>query len=95
MIERDEVIRLVNLSKLNMSDSEIDKLTEDMQSVVEFADKINDACPTDVSDYANVQEMRNDEVSESYPREMILRNASTTGNGFFKLPRRSEQCREK
>ena len=41
MVEREEVIKLAKLSKLNLSDEVIDKLTAEMQSIISFADMIS------------------------------------------------------
>ena len=92
MVEREEVIKLAKLSKLTLSDEEIDRLTVDMQSIVSFADMISKA-EFDESDgisIENPQPLREDLVVQSYPRELILKNAPTAEDGFFKLPRRSE-----
>lgn len=92
MVEREEIIKLAKLSKLTLSEAEIDKLTEDMQSIVSFADMISKAefDETDGISIENPQPLREDVVVESYPRELILKNAPTPDDGFFKLPRRSE-----
>lgn len=92
MVERDEVIKLAKLSKLTLSESEIDRLTVDMQSIVSFADMISKAefDETDGISIENPQPLREDIVVESYPRGLILKNAPTAEDGFFKLPRRSE-----
>lgn len=92
MVEREEIIKLAKLSKLTMSDEQIETLTKDMQSIISFADMIEKAkCdePDSIS-ISNPQPLRSDEVHSSYPREEILKNAPTPDDGYFLLPRRAE-----
>ena len=92
MIDRDEIIKLAGLSKLTLSDDEIETLTADMQSIVSFADKICNVNFYDADGICaeNLQPLRDDKVTASYSQETILKNAPTSENGFFKLPRRGE-----
>lgn len=92
MVERDEVVKLAKLSKLTLSDEEIDILTVDMQSIVSFADMISKSKYEEPNGiYAkDVAPLREDVVITSYDREDILKNAPTAEDGYFKLPRRSE-----
>lgn len=92
MVERDEVVKLAKLSKLTLSDKEIDALTVDMQSIVSFADMISKAKYDEPNGiYAeNLAPLREDDVIPSYDREDILKNAPTAEDGYFKLPRRSD-----
>ncbi len=91
MVEREEVIKLAKLSKLNLSDEVIDKLTAEMQSIISFADMISKGkCDfTDVLADGTSPELRKDEVKESYDNEDILKNAPTRDGNYFLLPRRN------
>lgn len=92
MVEKEEIVKLAKLSKLTMSDEQIEALTVDMQSIISFADMIS-AASCDGPDGISIQNpppLRSDSVGESYPREDILKNAPTQEDGYFLLPRRSE-----
>ena len=93
MVERDEVVKLAKLSKLTLSDEEIDILTVDMQSIVSFADMISKSKYDEPNGiYAkDIPPLREDVVVASYDRDDILKNAPTAEDGYFKLPRRSER----
>lgn len=92
MVEKEEIIRLAKLSKLTMSDEQIEALTADMQSIISFADMIGaaDCEEPDGISIDNPPPLRSDDVGDSYPREDILKNAPTCEDGYFLLPRRSE-----
>lgn len=91
MVEREEVIKLAKLSKLNLADDVIDKLTAEMQSIISFADMISKGkCDfTDVLADGESPALRNDAVKDSYPNEDILKNAPTRDGNYFLLPRRN------
>ena len=60
----------------------------DMESIIGFADKLNELDTDGVVPTAHAIPMQNafreDEIKESYPREEILKNApSTDGDGFL------------
>ena len=43
MISKEEVLKIAKLAKLSVEDDEIDKLTLDMSSIIEYADAIASA----------------------------------------------------
>ena len=90
MVEREEVIKRAKLSKLNLSDEVIDKLTAEMQSIISFADMISKGkCDfTDVLADGESPALREDTVRESYSNDDILKNAPTRDGNYFLLPRR-------
>ena len=93
MVEREEVVKLAKLSKLTLSDEEIDRLTGDMQAIVSFADMISKAKYEEADGISanDLPPLREDVVKASYDREDILKNAPTPEDGYFKLPRRNEK----
>lgn len=91
MITKQEVMWLAKLAKLNIEADELDKLTKDMDEIVAFASQI-DSAVADGDEYKgnviNVEELREDEVIESTPQELVLSNSGGGERGFFPLKRR-------
>lgn len=91
-VTHEDVIQMARLSKLFIAESELDKLTEDMNQIIAFADTIN-AAATDDSDFDNinglVNVLREDVVEPSYPREEILYNAESQEDGYFLVKKRA------
>ncbi|MDR1627247.1 MAG: Asp-tRNA(Asn)/Glu-tRNA(Gln) amidotransferase subunit GatC [Oscillospiraceae bacterium] len=83
MVDRKAIM---NIAKLFMDESETDDVTEQMDNIIQFANEIQNV---DVkgSDFDNinglVNVLRSDEVTNSVDRELILKNANDTKDGYF------------
>ena len=92
-IKRDELLHLADLAKLSFSDSEVDNLISEFDSIIEFADRINDSVLGTHNNLrsvaANEKEyslLREDTVVDSLDNETILSNVEGE-NGFFTAKR--------
>lgn len=91
MITKEDIENIALLSKLFVPVDELDKLREDMQGIIDFADTINNA---DVSgeDFDNINglsnALRDDTVAESTPCEEILSNAPDQAQDHFLVRKR-------
>lgn len=88
MISREEMENIASLSKLYLSEAEIEKGIKDMSSIVDFVNQINAIdfqleTKTKASDIVNA--FREDEVEESFTRDAILSNVNGGEDGFFFL----------
>jgi aspartyl-tRNA(Asn)/glutamyl-tRNA(Gln) amidotransferase subunit C len=90
-ISKEEIKHIANLSRLNVSDSELDKYTETLSNIVDMAKEIGMLNTDNVKPTAhileNVNVFRKDEVQASYKREEILKNAPTKESGCISLPK--------
>lgn len=88
MVTKDELLDLALLSKLDISDSDVDKLLVDMEEIIKFADKIN-AASTNGVEFDNINDLQNvyreDKVVDSFSQDDILKNSKTVENGFFRV----------
>jgi aspartyl-tRNA(Asn)/glutamyl-tRNA(Gln) amidotransferase subunit C len=91
-LTRDEVLKLAALSKLRLSDEEIEKLRSELSEIlsyVETLDKVDTEGlqPTyQVSGLKNVY--RRDEIKDyGYPLDSLLKNAPAVQDGQFKVKR--------
>jgi aspartyl/glutamyl-tRNA(Asn/Gln) amidotransferase C subunit len=86
MISKEEVLKIAKLAKLSVEDDEIDKLTLDMSSIIEYADAIASA-EDEIVEFEKINSIANafneDIVLESYERDEILRNREGGENGYF------------
>lgn len=93
-VTKQEIAKLAWLAKLKLTDEELDELTEDMQEIIDFADTINKsvsggaAAEDALNRVVEMDELRLDEVKESYPNEEVTSNIESDG-GFFPVRRRS------
>ena len=84
-------MHVAKLARLNLTDSESERLTKDMESIIGFADKLNELDTEGVVPTAHAIPMSNafreDEVLPSYDNELIIKNAPHAEDGCFVVPR--------
>lgn len=91
-VTKEEILKIANLSKLWVSEEELESLTHDMGEIIEFANTINSVSDSseefnNINNLSNV--FRSDEVIPSYPREKILQNVNGGEDGYFPVKKRS------
>jgi aspartyl-tRNA(Asn)/glutamyl-tRNA(Gln) amidotransferase subunit C len=90
-ITKETIEHIANLSKLELSEQELSKLTTDMENIILYVDKLNELDTTDIEPTAHIIPLRNvfreDIVKESFNREDILMNAPSNESGCFKVPK--------
>lgn len=91
-LTREDVLKLAALSKLRLTDEEIDNLRLDLSAILEYVQVLDsvdtqDLVPTyQVTGLKNV--MREDKVRDyGYKTEDLLKNAPATQDGQFKVKR--------
>ena len=89
-ISREEIIHIAKLANLNLTDAEIDKYTNDMEDILNFANIVNDLNTEGVdesigTDSYNV--FRKDEIGEGVDRDTLLQNAPSQDEGMFRIPK--------
>ncbi len=78
-ISKEEVLHVALLARLKLNESEAEALSSDMESIIGFANKLNELDTEGVIPTAHAIPMSNafreDVVVPSYPREEMLKNA--------------------
>ncbi len=91
-VTKEEILKIANLSKLWVSEEELESLTHDMGEIIEFANTINSVSDS-AEEFDNINNLSNvfrpDEVIPSYPREKILQNVNGGEDGYFPVKKRS------
>lgn len=90
-LNRKDVEHVALLSRLELSEQELDKFTGQLDAILEYIDVLNQVDTSAVEPMAHVLEIRNvmrsDELQPSLPREAALQNAPDAEDGFFKVPK--------
>ena len=90
-ISKEEIIHIAKLACLNLSEEEIAKYTHDMEEIIGFANIIKSIDTSGLDEsigaFENYNVFRKDEIKTSYPREEMLKNAPSTEDGYFHLPK--------
>ena len=88
-LSREEVLHIARLARLGLTESEVDRLSEQLSNILENFEILKKVDTSDVPPTAqsvalqNV--MRDDEVAPSLPAEEILSNAPRREGDFFRV----------
>ena len=88
MIDRDEVLHIARLARLQLSEREIEPMAHELSAVLDHIAKIGELHLDDVTPTTHVAELsgrlRADEPRASLPRETVLAQApAVSGEGFL------------
>ena len=86
----DEVKHVANLARLAITEEEAEKLTNDLDAIISFAEQLNELDTENVEPTSHVLDMKNifrEDVSKpGLPVEDVLKNAPDHENGQIKVP---------
>jgi aspartyl-tRNA(Asn)/glutamyl-tRNA(Gln) amidotransferase subunit C len=87
----DDVRHVAKLARLDLPEDRLDKLTSQLESILEYVAKIGEVDVTSVEPMAHALPLHNvfreDIVEPSLPLEKVLQNAPETDGPFFKVPK--------
>ncbi|MDI6736635.1 MAG: Asp-tRNA(Asn)/Glu-tRNA(Gln) amidotransferase subunit GatC [bacterium] len=90
-ITKKEVEQVCSLARLELSDSEKDEFTCQLDSILGYVAKINELETSNILPTSHpillTNVLREDKVKESLPVEEVLANAPDAGKGHFRVPR--------
>lgn len=85
--DKEELLKLADLSALKLYDNEIDDLVDQIQKLLDYTEELNkvelsaEAAPT-----RNVNVFREDEIIR-FDSSLLLKQAPKTKDGFFVVPK--------
>ena len=90
-ITKEEVLHVANLARLNLSDQEQEKMTEQLDTILSYVDKLKEldtsgVVPTTHA-HKKVNAFREDVIQESLPVEEALSNSPEQNGEMFKVPK--------
>ena len=90
-VSKEEILHIANLAKLNLSEQELERYTNDMEEILEFANTINNVNTEGLSESIAANErcnvMRKDEEKEFKNKDLLLSNAPSQEDGMFRIPK--------
>jgi aspartyl-tRNA(Asn)/glutamyl-tRNA(Gln) amidotransferase subunit C len=91
----EDVEHVANLARLEFSDEEKKTLTNQLNKILEYMEKLNELDTSNVEPLAQVIPLSNvfreDAVRPSSPVSEVLKNAPAKTDKFFKVPKVIEQ----
>ena len=90
-LNRKDVEHVAQLSRLELSEKDLDKYTGQLDAILEYIDVLSQVDTSGVEPMAHVLDIRNvmrpDVVQPSLSQEAALQNSPEPENGFFKVPK--------
>ncbi|HYF25203.1 MAG TPA: Asp-tRNA(Asn)/Glu-tRNA(Gln) amidotransferase subunit GatC [Baekduia sp.] len=90
MIDREQVLHVAKLARLELSDDEVARMSEELSKILGHVEKIQALDLDDVPPTSHVVEVANalrpDEPHTSLPRDVALANAPAVQDGGFLVP---------
>ena len=90
MIDREQVLHVARLARLELSETELERMAGELSGILEHVDRIQSLELSDVEPTSHVVELENvlrpDEPVVSLPRERALGNAPDAVDGAFRVP---------
>lgn len=90
MIDREQVLHVARLARLELSDSELERMAGELSGILEHVDRIAALDLDDVEPTTHVLALENvlraDEPEGSLPRERALESAPDPADGAFRAP---------
>ena len=90
-IGKKEIEMLGALSRLKLNEEELEALTHDLKRVIDYVELLQEVDVSDLAPYSHVEEqgigaLREDEVKETLPRDVFLKNAPDQVGGMIRVP---------
>jgi len=90
-IDLKTIKHISKLSRISVDDKKADKLAEDLNSIFDFIEKLNELNTDKVEPLTSVAEttlkLRTDEVKSKDIRDQILKNSPDENEDFFVVPK--------
>lgn len=90
-ITKDQVRYVAHLSRLALTDEEVERFSEQLDEILGYVEKLNELDTSEVEPLLHAlgasNVFREDRAGESIPRKEMLRNAPDTAEGCYKVPR--------
>jgi aspartyl-tRNA(Asn)/glutamyl-tRNA(Gln) amidotransferase subunit C len=90
MLDRDQVLHVAQLARLQLSEAELDRMAQELSKVLDHIEKIGELDLDGVPPTSHVVEvvnaLRPDDPTPSLPAEVVLARAPERVNGGFGVP---------
>ncbi|VAX38438.1 Aspartyl-tRNA(Asn) amidotransferase subunit C @ Glutamyl-tRNA(Gln) amidotransferase subunit C [hydrothermal vent metagenome] len=89
-LTRNQVAHVATLSRLSLTDTELDTFTHQLQDILEYIEMLEEVDTENTEPMVHAIEQQNvfreDELADSLPRDEALKNAPATDGSYFLVP---------
>ena len=90
MIDRDQVLHVARLARLELSEDEVERMSGELSGILAHIEKIGeldlDGVPPTSHVVEGIDALRDDEPRPSWPREQIFEQAPAVREDGFEVP---------
>ena len=90
-LNKDTTKKIAQLAKLSFSEEELEEIQHDLSQMIGFVEKLNEIDTTGIEPLTHVgkveNRLREDEVKGSISTEEAFKNAPSTTDQFFTVPK--------
>ncbi len=90
-MDKETVATISYLARLRFDEDNKEKITKDLENIIEFVDQLESADTSDIEPLANPLEKtaktRSDEITAENRKETFLENAPDSNEDYFLVPR--------
>ena len=90
-LKTDDVREIAHLARLHIDDDAVDRYAEDLSSILELVEQMNQVDSSGVEPLSNpldaTQRLRDDEVTETDQRDKFQAIAPDVADGFYRVPK--------
>jgi len=90
VIDREQVLHVARLARLDLSDEELDRMSGELSGILDHVERMNELDLDGVQPTSHVVELENvlraDEPRPSWPRDEVLEPAPDAAEGAFQVP---------
>ena len=90
-LDRETVRNIANLARINVAKDNLDNLSKELSSILEWVEQLNGVDTNGVEPLASVIDMklplRKDEVTDGDCRDKVLENGPEIEDGYFAVPK--------
>jgi len=90
-ISKEEVLHVAHLARLNLAEGELHKMTEQLDGILSYFDKLGELDTADIKPTTHAFELcnafREDEVRASLSQEEAVKNGPQQDGEAFQVPR--------
>jgi len=88
-ISKQNVEHVAKLSRLKLSDEEKAEFTQELGAILEYVAELDSAPTENVEPISQISDLKNiareDEIAESFNRDLMLENVPDQKDGFIKV----------
>lgn len=92
MITKEEIIKIAKLSKLDVSENDLESYSKQISKILDYMSQLNKVYTENIDEFSNKlfdnnPDLREDVVEPSLDRDKVLKNSPESDGVYVKVPK--------